>query len=41
MNSQSLLMVFVTLVVASAFLYIWRRRDDGRDATPGAGDVQR
>jgi hypothetical protein len=30
MSTSQMLIVFVTLVVAAAFLYLWKRRDTGR-----------
>ncbi len=31
MDTRQYLILFVTLVVAAVFLYIWKRRDAGRD----------
>jgi hypothetical protein len=31
MNTGENLILFITLVLAAVFLYIWKRRDEGRD----------
>jgi len=31
MDARQLLIIFITLTLAAAFLYIWKRRDAGAD----------
>lgn len=39
MNGPTYLIVFITLVVASVFLFAWKRRDEGREPVDRLPDV--
>jgi predicted flap endonuclease-1-like 5' DNA nuclease len=39
-QTSTLLVIFIVLVVAAAFLYIWRRRDEGTDTAPRAPKIE-